>query len=74
MFAPGVLQELIDLEKYYSPELVEEIYLRNLPINCCSKELFKKFMNELYTQPTIDLEYYSDKLNAAFRKIIRGLK
>lgn len=73
-FAPDIIDRLVSLEEYYKEEMVSKIFnTYKLPINCCTCELFKNIMNDLYNQPSLDQEYYKKEINKNYIKYIKSL-
>lgn len=72
--APGIIKELLELEQFYSDELVKTVYKQVvLPINFCSETILIELMHEIFHNSIFDYEKYIDKINLERIKYLKKL-
>ena len=74
MFAPAIMHELILNKSLYSDSLVDNIFSTIvLPYNCCTNQLFKNIMHEMFASESFDTAKYTEILKNNYLKIINNL-
>lgn len=74
MFAPAIIHELILNKNIYSDLLVDNIFSTLvLPYNCCTNQLFKNIMHEMFTSESFDKTKYIEILKTNYFKLVNSL-
>ena len=72
MFAPGIITRIAELRDEYDDSIIDWLYEHKLPIQVCSKQLFRKIVHSIF-DGTFDEEAANEQLKRAYAKAINSL-
>lgn len=72
MLAPGIISRIAELKYEYDDSIIDWLYDHKLPIQVCSKQLFRKIVLSIF-DGTFDEEAVNEQLQRAYAKAIKSL-
>lgn len=70
--APGIIGPIAEFKDVYEEAFVDRLYEHQLPVQVCSKQLFKSIINALISN-TFDEEYYNSELKKECLRFVNRL-
>ena len=72
MLAPGIITRIAELKDEYNDDIIDWLYEHKLPIQVCSKQLFRKIVHSIF-EGTFDEDAVNEQLKRAYTKVINSL-